>query len=146
MTIVRGLVAVGLLAGVVAAAGARPPEPLTPADAVKLPAGRVVTVQFEVGTATPGYVTARPDERLVFLSPVEALPNNATFQVLLTGKAAALPRPGPGEGPKGVDQIYQRRRVRVTGRLEAFGPDDLRTVRLVTSDPADVKLFGMVLR
>ena len=146
MTVARGLVAVGVLAGVVTAVGARPPEPLTPAAAAKVPAGRVVTVQFEVGTATTGRVTGEPADTLVLLSPVESLPGGATFEVLLTGKAAALPRLAPGEGPKDVDQVYQRRRVRVTGRLEAFGPDGLRTHRLVTGDPADVTVFGVVQR
>jgi hypothetical protein len=148
MSFARSTLALVAAAGAVAAAAAQPlppPDrrtPVIPAEATKVPPGGVVTVQFRVATATGGRFTGEKADTLVALSPPESLPDGARFEVLLTGKAAVLPRPGPGEGPKQVDQVYENRVVRVTGRMEALGPDGLRTYRLVACDPADVTVFG----
>ena len=115
---------------------AAPREALSQGEAIRQPLGRPVTVEFRVGTATMARYTAdkAAEARFVFLSPFDALPGGARFEAVLGGKAVTHLDNLGLLGEDRPDRFFDGKLVRVTGVLEALGPDVARTYRVSVAD------------
>jgi hypothetical protein len=152
----RWIAAVAIVAAAVVPAGSQPPsaekftavEAVSPAEAIRQPLGQRVTVEFRVGTATMGrYTEYRVKEpRLLSLAPDTALGGGAQFETILVGKAVThLDHLGLIEEDR-PDKYFAGKVVRVTGRLEALGPDVARTYRVMVNSLDDFEVVRLRLK
>jgi hypothetical protein len=151
MRLKRGIVPVVVVAVIVASAGGQRAtrdkpdarEAVSPAKAIRQPLGRRATVEFSVGAATMTRYTDHNGKvaRLVFLQPNAALPGGAVFEAVLSGKVVThLDNLDLLAGDR-PDKYFGGKRVRITGTLQALGPDVARTYRVTATDLDDFEVL-----
>jgi hypothetical protein len=153
MRLKRWIALVVIVAGIVASAGGQPAPPdepaareaVSPAEAIRQPLGRRVTVEFRVGTATMARYTDHPvkEPRLLFLQPDAVLAGGAEFEAILSGKAVThLDNLDLLDGDR-PDKFFGGKSVRITGTLQAHGPGVVRTYWVTVADLDDFEVVRL---